>query len=145
MICIPLAAAYFFAGGPLLRLFMDQPSAAAEETGITFLRILAPFYFTVSAKLAADGVLRGAGQMRRFMIATFTDLILRVVLAALLSQTALGATGIWCAWPIGWAIGAMLSIYFYFRYQTSLKTGSGGTAESQSAGTGRETPSSARE
>ena len=145
MICIPLAAAYFFAGGPLLRLFMDQPSAAAEETGITFLRILAPFYFTVSAKLAADGVLRGAGQMRRFMIATFTDLILRVVLAALLSQTALGATGIWCAWPIGWAIGAMLSIYFYFRYQASLKTGSGGTAESQSAGTGRETPSSARE
>ena len=41
-------------------------------------RVLSPFYFVVSAKLIADGVLRGAGSMGRFMAATFTDLILRV-------------------------------------------------------------------
>ena len=38
----------------------------------------------------------------RFMIATFTDLILRVGIAAVLSATALGSTGIWMAWPVGW-------------------------------------------
>ena len=38
--------------------------------------------------------------MVRFMIATFTDLILRVGIAAVLSATALGSTGIWMAWPV---------------------------------------------
>ena len=61
----------------------------------------------------ADGILRGAGMMKQFMITTFTDLILRVVLAFALSQTVLGATGIWCAWPIGWTIAMILSVHFY--------------------------------
>ena len=66
-------------------------------------------------KLVADGVLRGAGRMVQFMIATFTDLILRVVLAVVLAGTALGATGIWCAWPVGWCIATAISIRFYRR------------------------------
>ena len=57
----------------------------------------------VSIKLVADGVLRGAGKMGRFMITTFTDLILRVALAILLSAH-YGTAGIWSAWPIGWCI-----------------------------------------
>ena len=51
--------------------------------------------------------------MRQFVIATFTDLILRVVLAFILSATALGSTGIWCAWPIGWGVATALSVLFY--------------------------------
>ena len=47
------------------------------------------------------------------MVSTFTDLILRVVLAFILSATALGSTGIWCAWPIGWTIATCMSIHFY--------------------------------
>lgn len=109
---LPLALLYFFAGEPLIRFFIDQPSQTAIDTGVTYLRILAPFYFVVSAKLVADGVLRGAELMNQFMIGTFTDLILRVVLAVILSKTALGATGIWCAWPIGWCTAAILSIRF---------------------------------
>ena len=49
----------------------------------------------------------------QFMIATLTDLVLRVVLAVCLSRTALGAVGIWCAWPIGWTIATCMSIHFY--------------------------------
>ena len=113
MLCIPFFALYFFMGGTFVRLFMDDPTDMALNTGVIFLRILSPFYFVVAAKLAADGVLRGAGLMRPFMIATFTDLILRVALAALLSRTSLGATGIWCAWPIGWTVATGLSLLFY--------------------------------
>ena len=115
MLCVPFFLLYFFAGEACTRLFMDQPSETAVRTGVNFLRILSPFYFVVSAKLVADGVLRGAGLMRPFMIATFSDLILRVLLAILLSGTALQSTGIWCAWPIGWVIGAALSLRFYRR------------------------------
>ena len=113
LLSIPLFFAYFFAGKWLLYLFMEDPSALALQTGITFLRILSPFYFVISAKLVADGILRGSNMMNKFMIATFTDLILRVGLAIVLSRTALGSVGIWSAWPIGWTVAAILSIMFY--------------------------------
>ena len=61
----------------------------------------------------SDGILRGAGLMKKFMIATFTDLVLRVALAEILSRTALGVTGVWLSWPIGWAVATVLSIVFY--------------------------------
>ena len=82
------------------------------ETGILFLKIVSPFYFVISVKLMADGVLRGAGAMAAFMTATFTDLVLRVVLAFLFSAF-LGAAGIWLSWPVGWITAAVLSVIFY--------------------------------
>lgn len=112
-LCVPLVALYLLAGNLLLRAFMDNPSQGALDSGIAFLRVVAPFYFVVSTKLVADGILRGAGLMRQFVIATFTDLILRVVLAFILSATALGSTGIWYAWPIGWGVATALSVLFY--------------------------------
>ena len=85
MLCIPLTILYIFVGKYLLYIFLDNPSGTAMDVGIEILRILAPFYIVVSAKLVADGVLRGAEMMNKFMIATFTDLVLRVVLAKALS------------------------------------------------------------
>ena len=114
LLCVPLTLLYLFAGKYLVYVFMDNPTGTAMDIGVEILRILSPFYFVVSAKLAADGVLRGAGMMKKFMIATFTDLILRVVLAEVLSRiTELGATGIWLAWPIGWTVAMVISILFY--------------------------------
>ncbi len=113
MLSLPLFLLYFFGGHNILYLFLDNPTETALQTGVAFLRILSPFYFIVSAKLVADGILRGSGIMMKFMISTFTDLILRVALALILSGTALGATGIWCAWPGGWFVATMLSIFFY--------------------------------
>ena len=115
MLSLPLFLLYFFSGNIVLKLFMDNPTELAMHTGIIYLKILSPFYFAVSAKLVADGILRGAGMMKKFMIATFTDLILRVLLAFCISRTALGATGIWCAWPVGWCIATILSISFYLK------------------------------
>ena len=110
---MPIVLLYVFASRPLVHIFLDSPTGLAMDTGIAFLRIIAPFYLVVSAKLVSDGILRGAGLMKQFMIATFTDLVLRVVLAELLSRTALGTTGIWISWPIGWTIAMVLSIVFY--------------------------------
>ena len=112
MLCVPFCLLYFLLGGVFVRFFMDAPTEKALRTGVIFLRILSPFYFLIAAKLAADGVLRGAGRMREFMIATFTDLLLRVILAPLLAATPLAETGIWCAWPIGWILGTTLSVRF---------------------------------
>lgn len=112
LLCLPIVLLYFFAGKYLVYIFLDNPTGTAMDVGIQFLRIVAPFYFVVAAKLVSDGILRGAGMMTKFMIATFTDLILRVVLAEVLSPL-LGTIGIWIAWPIGWGVATILSVLFY--------------------------------
>lgn len=112
LICIPLVIVYFMASEFLVEIFMDTPSEIALVSGTKFLRIVPPFYFVISVKLAADGILRGAGLMKQFMIATFTDLIIRVGLAIVLSIH-LGYIGIWCSWPIGWIVATIMSIRFY--------------------------------
>ncbi len=113
IISIPFIILYVLLSNQLLTLFMDNPSLGALKTGREFLRIVSPFYVIVCIKMVSDGTLKGAGLMKYFMISTFTDLILRVVIAFLLSRTALQSTGIWLSWPIGWIIGTILSVIFY--------------------------------
>ncbi len=111
----------------LIYIFMDSEDAdntAVAEAGMMFLRVVSPFFTAVAAKLAADGVLRGAGNVRAFMITTFSDLILRVAFAFIL-KPAYGALGIWLSWPVGWVIAMGISITFYVlhaRKITALST-----------------------
>lgn len=116
LIAVPFFCLFFFAGKGMLAMFMDSGSETAMETGVTMLKIISPFYFVVALKLIADGVLRGAEAMKEFMIATFTDLILRVVLSfCLAGPLGLGTSGIWMSWPIGWTIATGMSLWYYHR------------------------------
>lgn len=114
LLCLPIIALYLAWGGGLVSFFMEEGSRQAIDTGARFLSILAPFYLVVSAKLVSDGVLRGANAMLPFMAATFTDLVLRVVLAVVFAGL-FGVAGIWFAWPVGWAVATALSVFFYRR------------------------------
>lgn len=111
LIALPFAIVYFFFGRELSAVFMKAPTEEALATAEMFLRIVAPFYVMVAAKLTADGVLRGLGKMGRFMAATFTDLLLRVALSFVLSSY-FGDTGIWMSWPIGWGVATIMSVTF---------------------------------
>ena len=113
ILCLPFAFAYFFFGRNLMEFFLKEPTQAALSSGFAFLRIVSPFYFVVAAKLVTDGILRGSGRMGQFMTATFTDLILRVILAFAFSGTALKSIGIWCAWPVGWTVATVISLCYY--------------------------------
>lgn len=118
-LCLPLTLIFLTAGKYLALLFLEDPGSSSMDVAVEILWILAPFYCVVASKLIADSILRGMGMMREFMIATFTDLILRVALAKILSGS-LGTTGIWIAWPIGWVIASGLSIVFYKRRMQNL-------------------------
>ena len=105
---------FFILSAPLLSLFMNEDSSQlAMDTGVQFLQIVAPFYFVVCLKLLCDGVLRGSESMGCFMAATFTDLILRVILAFILRWSMDSVTGIWISWPIAWTIATIMSVAFY--------------------------------
>ena len=121
-LCIPFCILYIFFGKYLLLLFMEKSSATAMMTGRQFLWIFSPFYFSVSAKLVADGILRGISAMRQFMAATFTDLALRVLLSFILSSKTGNALGIWLAWPISWTIAMICSVFFYHKEYRKITT-----------------------
>ncbi|MGN0436189.1 MAG: MATE family efflux transporter [Wujia sp.] len=110
---------YLLFGSFFVNLFMDSESNKALEIGVQFLNTVAPFYLVVGIKLATDGVLRGVGAMKQFMIGTFADLILRVGFAFIFSAE-WGSAGIWAAWPVGWSIGTILSIIMFSRLMKNI-------------------------
>ncbi|MBP5448807.1 MAG: MATE family efflux transporter, partial [Spirochaetales bacterium] len=107
LIAIILSLTYTLGRHELIRLFTED-----NKSGTDFLLIISPFFVFVAAKLTSDAILRGAGAMGYFMATTFTDLILRVVLAFIFSAK-WGYIGIWYAWPIGWIVAAIMSLMFY--------------------------------
>ena len=112
VIAVAYSVLYLLLRDQLIGLFMKEKGSAALDVGCRFLLIVAPFYAVVCIKICCDGVLRGAGAMNCFMIATFTDLVLRVLLALVLSPV-WGSDGVWFAWPVGWLISTVLSAIFY--------------------------------
>ena len=44
-----------------------------------------------------------------------TDLVIRVVLAWALSLP-FAIMGVWCAWPVGWILGTLVSVLLYRRW-----------------------------
>ena len=108
IIAVPFFVLFFFFGNEMLRIFMENPTGGAMKV----LKIVSPFYFIISLKLLADGLLRGSSAMIGFMVSTFTDLILRVILAYVFAGI-FGSTGIWMSWPVGWSISAIISLLFY--------------------------------
>lgn len=113
-LAIVFTAIFIIFRNQLIGLFLNNSTTDALKTGTAFLVIISPFFIIIASKLTADGLLRGAGAMKHFMAATFTDLLIRVCLAFLLSHF-MGWIGIWCAWPVGWGIATAISLGFYFK------------------------------
>lgn len=111
---VPFFILYFGFGRQMMTLFLEGNSTVAIQAGREFLKIVSPLYFMISIKLMTDGIIRGAGAMSYFVIATIPDLILRIVMGRFLSGY-FGSTGIWMAWPFGWIVTFVLTIIFYRR------------------------------
>ena len=114
---VPFLVLYTFFPDFALRLFLSDGDdiAAVLREGASFLQITSPFFVVIVFKLLADSILKAGGIMGEFMISTFSDLVLRVAFAYLFSLAfGMGSTGIWWGWPIGWVLGTILSLAFYF-------------------------------
>lgn len=113
VITIPFSIVYFYWGEPFVGLFLEDRNAEALAVGIDFLKTVSPFYCPIAFKILFDGVLRGTGWMKAFMVTTFLDLILRVIFAYVLSPV-YGTGGIWWSWIIGWLTCTVLSLIIYY-------------------------------
>ena len=112
-VTVPLFILFFFFPDVMMEIFVKNTDTAIIKAGISFLKTVSPFYLFISIKLIIDGVLRGSGAVKMFMVSTFSDLLLRVVLSYVLTPF-FAEQGIWYSWPIGWLLATAISSVFYF-------------------------------
>lgn len=97
---------------PLIGIFTSDPQVISY--GRACLIIMNSFYFIFGIMFTFNGLLRGAGAAIVPMLTTLLSLwVVRIPVAALFSKW-FGEVGIWWAVPIGWALGALVSICYYF-------------------------------
>ena len=112
---VVICAALELFNRPIIGLFLGADgTAAAVDTGRGYLTFMGFFFCLIGFKMAVDGLLRGAGDMKRFTIANLANLGLRVAVAMALAPR-FGIHMVWVAVPIGWFVNWLIS---YSEYRT---------------------------
>lgn len=110
--CVILILQFF--GADILGFFIvdDVNTTDVIAAGIGFFRVVSPFYLLVCLKIVFDGALRGIGAMTCFMLATMSDVVVRILCGQLFSNL-WGLNGVWAVWPTAWLVGTGLSVGLY--------------------------------
>lgn len=97
----------------LISAFVDaSESAAAFQTGTAYLRFIGWFVVILGFKTSTDGILRGAGDVKVYMIANLINLAIRVSVARL-GAPVFGIGIIWGIVPVGWFVNFAISYLWY--------------------------------
>lgn len=97
----------------LLMMFIQVP--AVLDIGVGYLRIVGCAYILIAILFISNGVINGAGKTLVTMAFTIITLwAVRVPLAAILTKTSLQIHGIWLSMDIGFAVGIIISLSYYF-------------------------------
>lgn len=99
----------------IIGMFLDaSPSLETVATGENYLKFVGFFFCWVGLKMAVDGVLRGAGDVKMFTIANIVNLSIRVLLSWF-GAPVWGIQMVWYAVPMGWFANFVIS---YCEYRT---------------------------
>lgn len=113
VIGLGVTAVLFLWGNIFIGAFVDTAgNPRVIEVGVEYLRVVGVFYILMGSMNSCNGILRGSGDIKVFMICTLCNLGTRVILAYVLSPF-LGAGAIWWAIPIGWLVGLMIAAFRY--------------------------------
>ena len=90
-------------------LFLGKDGTAlAYQVSEGYMRWLGYFFIFMGIKMATDGVLRGLGIMRPFLIANMVNLAIRLSVA-LICAPRFGIVFVWLAVPAGWFANFLIS------------------------------------
>ena len=90
-------------------LFLGKDgSALAYQVSGDYMRWLGYFFIFMGIKMATDGVLRGLGIMRPFLIANMVNLAIRLAVALIFAPR-FGIAFVWLAVPAGWFANFLIS------------------------------------
>lgn len=98
---------------PIISAFVDKESSLqAFETGVSYFRFIGLFFSFLGFKAITDGILRGAGDIKVYMLANLLNLTIRVAVAQLCSPV-WGIEFVWYAVPMGWTTNYIISYLWY--------------------------------
>lgn len=101
--------------GQMIAFFLgSQGTETAIATGNDYLVFMGWFFCLIGFKMAVDGLLRGAGDMKMFTVANLANLFFRVAASMSLAPV-FGIRMVWVTVPVGWFINWAIS---YARYRT---------------------------
>ena len=90
-------------------LFLGKDGTAlAYQVSEGYMRWLGYFFIFMGIKMATDGVLRGLGIMRPFLVANMVNLAIRLSVA-LICAPRFGIAFVWLAVPAGWLANFLIS------------------------------------
>lgn len=111
--CAVIAGILILFGHKLIGLFVDSAAnPGVIAVGTQYMRIVSIFYFFMGLMVITNGVLRGSGDMKVFLISTITNLSTRVIFAYGLAFL-IGVSAIWYAVPLGWISASAVSVIRY--------------------------------
>ena len=98
---------------PLVTAFVDaSESMLAFETGASYIRFTGWFFTILGFKTTTDGILRGSGDVKVYMIANLVNLAIRVIVAQL-GAPIFGIGIVWSVVPVGWFMNFAISYVWY--------------------------------
>lgn len=102
-----------FFNRPIIEMFLgDDGTDIAMATGCGYLTFMGYFFCLIGFKMAVDGLLRGAGDMKMFTVANLVNLMIRVAVAKIFAPH-YGIAVVWYAVPIGWFVNWLISFIQY--------------------------------
>lgn len=112
---VVLTGVIFLCGPNLLGMFLNTGAeGGAMSYGLRYMKTVSIFYAVMGILFVSNGLLRGAGDMKAFLISSMSNLFMRVIIAYSLSHF-IQERAIWISIPIGWSIGA---VYAYLRVRS---------------------------
>ncbi len=99
-----ISALVFLLAPWLMQIFVSASETDVISAGVVYLRVEGAFYCGIGCLFLLYGYYRAIKKAGMSVVLTILSLGTRVLLAYLLSATAIGVVGIWMAIPIGWGI-----------------------------------------
>jgi len=90
----------------------DNGTPTAIATGENYMIFMGWFFGLIGFKMAVDGLLRGAGDMKMSTVANLANLSVRVAVAMIFAPI-YGIALVWYAVPIGWFVNWLISFLQY--------------------------------
>lgn len=99
-----ISALVFLLAPWLMQIFVSASETDVISAGVVYLRVEGAFYCGIGCLFLLYGYYRAIKKAGMSVVLTILSLGTRVLLAYILSATAIGIVGIWMAIPIGWDI-----------------------------------------
>ena len=114
-------ALLIFGAEPIFSIFIHEPEVVAE--GASYLRIIGVCEMFMCIELMTVGAMSGLGKTMEASVITVTLTAMRIPLAILLGNTALGLDGVWWALSVSSIAKGVVFFFFYMRTLRRYKSG----------------------